>query len=131
MPAEPSSSQVQSHHGHRGQGNLTTFEPEKATYTIISRKHDPFDPFEKSAGIVMGGAQVERVDEVKLVGFLFDTKLTFSGMIDKLAKKARCRLGALRRLKPMLDQPNLKQMYIMFIRSITEYGSLVCMGAAK
>ena len=79
----------------------------------------------------MGGAQVERVDEVKLVGFLFDTKLTFSGMIDKLAKKARCKLGALRRLKPMLDQPNLKQMYIMFIRSIMEYGSLVYMGAAK
>ena len=79
----------------------------------------------------MDGAQVERVDEVKLVGFLFDTKLTFSSMIDKLAKKARCRLGALRRLKPVLDQANLMQMYIMFIRSIMEYGSLVYMGAAK
>ena len=67
---------------------------------------------------------------MKLVGFLFDTKLTFSSMIDKLAKKARCRLGALRRLKPMLDKPNLKQMYTMF-RSILECGSLVCMGAAK
>ena len=52
----------------------------------------------------MGCAPVERVDEVKLVGFLFDTKLTFSSMNDKLAKKARCRLGALRRLKPMLDK---------------------------
>ena len=114
-----------------GQGNLTTFEPDKTTYTIISRKRDPFDPFERSAGIMMGGAQVKRVDEVKLVGFLFDTKLTFSSMIDKLAKKARCRLGALRRLKPMLDKSNLKQMYTMFIRSILEYGSLVYMGAAK
>ena len=31
----------------------------------------------------------------------------------------------------MLDQPNLKLMYTMFIRSILEYGSLVYMGAAK
>ena len=75
---------------------------------------------------------MKRVDEVKLVGFTFDAKLTFSSMVDKLAKKARCRLGALRRrLKPMLDQGNMKQMYIMFIRSIMEYGSLVYMGAAK
>ena len=75
-----------------GQRKLTTFEPSKTTYTVISRRRNPFDPFERSTGIQMGGAQVKRVDEVKLVGFLFDAKLTF-------AKKARRRLGALRRLK--------------------------------
>ena len=59
-----------------GQGNLTTFEPEKTTYTIISRKRNLFDPFERSAGIIMGGAQVKQVDEPKLVGFTFDAKST-------------------------------------------------------
>lgn len=102
-----------------GQDNLTTFEPEKTTFTVVSRKRDPFDPFENSAGIRMGGLQVEQVSEVKLVGFLFDSKLTFSSMIDKLARKARTRVASLRRLKPMLDNENLK--LTMFVRSILEY----------
>ena len=78
----------------------------------------------------MGGLQVEQVSEVKLVGFLFDSKLTFSSMIDKLARKARTRVAALRRLKPMLDNENLKLMYTMSVRSILEYGSIVYMDAA-
>jgi len=70
-----------------GERNLTTFEPEKTTFTVISRRKDPFDPFEQSEGIQMDGQLVKRVGEVKLVGFLFDTKLTFGGMTDKLARK--------------------------------------------
>jgi hypothetical protein len=66
---------------------LTTFEPDKSAYTVISRKKKPFDPHEHSAGIKMGGFAVEQVSEVKLVGFLFDSKLTFAPMVDKLAKK--------------------------------------------
>ena len=114
-----------------GDKNRTTFEPEKTTFTIISRKKDPFDPFARSAGIVMEGQQVKRVDEVKLVGDLFDSKLTMSSMVGALAKKARSRVGALRRLKPMLDSSNLQLMYTMFVRSVMEYGNLVYMGAAK
>jgi hypothetical protein len=52
-------------------------------------------------------------------------------MNDKLAKKARVRLGAIRRLKPMLDSTNLETMYKMFVRSILEYDSVVYMGATK
>ena len=110
-----------------GQDNLTTFEPEKTTFTVMSRKPDPFDPFENSAGIRIGGSPVEQVSEVKLLGFLFDSKLTFSSMIDKLARRARTRVAALRRPKPMLDSENLKLMYTMLVRSILEYGSIVYM----
>ena len=114
-----------------GEKNHTTFEPEKTTFTIISRKKNPFDPFARSSGIVMEGQQVKRVEEVKLVGYLFDSKLTMGSMVNALAKKARSRVAALRRLKPMLDRDNLQLMYTMFIRSIMEYGNLVYMGAAK
>ena len=71
------------------------------------------------------GQQVKRVDEVKLVGYLFDSKLTMSSMVGALAKKARSRVGALRRLKPMLDSSNLQLMYTMFVRSVMEYDNLV------
>ena len=111
--------------------NLTTFEPEKTTCTIISNKKVPFDLCERSSGIKMGGVFVEQVDEVKLVGYLFDSKLKFGAMVDKLARKGPTRVAALRRLKPMLNSDNLKLMYTMFVRSILEYGSLACMGAAK
>ena len=74
---------------------------------------------------------MDRVDELKLVGYLFDSKLTFAGMVDKQARKARSRLAAVRRLKPMLDCSNIQLMYTMFVRSILEYGSVVYMGAAQ
>ena len=79
----------------------------------------------------MGGQAVTQLDEAKLVAYLFDSHLGFGKMVDKLARKARTRIAALRRLKPMLDSDNLKTMYTMFIRSILEYGSLVYMGAAQ
>ena len=58
-------------------------------------------------------------------------------MMDKIARKARTRIAALRRLKPMLDSSNLQMMHtmllliMMLIRSILEHGSLVYMGAAR
>ena len=52
-------------------------------------------------------------------------------MVDKLAKKARQRLGALSRVRHLLDKANLKMIYQMFIRSIMEYNSVSWMGAAK
>ena len=107
-----------------GNDNLTTFEPSKASFIVVSRKKDPFNPYERSAGIIMDGVQVERATEAKLVGFIFDEKLTFGTMVDKLARKARLRIAALRRLKPMLDSSNLRTMYVMFVRSILEYGNL-------
>ena len=74
--------------------------------------------------------EVEVVEVQKVVGYTLDSKLTWGPMINTLAKKARMRLAALVRLKPMLDNQNLKTMYTMFIRSIMEYGSIAWMGAA-
>ena len=66
---------------------------------------------------------------MRLAGFWFDSKLTFGGMIGRLAKKARSRVAALRRLKPMLNSENLKTMYTSFVRSVMEFGSLAYMSA--
>ena len=42
---------------------------------------------------MFGGIPVKRKPEVKLVGFLFDDRMTWFGMVAANAKKARWRLG--------------------------------------
>jgi hypothetical protein len=117
--------------------NKTTFEPEKNCMMVISNKRVPFDPtgivFDERRPDMIGvaGIPVKQVKSLKLVGFLFDCKLTWGPMIDAIAKKARIRLGALRRLRPLLNDSNMKTMYIMFVRSIMEYGSAQFQGAAE
>ncbi len=113
-----------------GEDNKTTFKPDKTFAVFYSNRGSR--RFEKArlADIVMQGYQVEFKNAIKITGFMFDDKLTWAPTIDMLASKARQRLGALNRLKPFLDSENLKTMYMMFVRSIMEYGGVLFMGAA-
>lgn len=74
---------------------------------------------------------MKQVDSVKIVGYTFDCKLSWSEMVALKAKKARSRVGALRRLTKFLDRENLKLMYTSFIRPILEYGNIVYCSAAQ
>jgi hypothetical protein len=105
-----------------------SFEPTKTHSMVISRKGSDavFDP----DGIRFMGAAIEPVTEMKLVGFIFDPKMTMQPMIDHVARKARVKLAAICRLKQHLDPSNLEQMYKAFVRSSIEYGNLVYMCAA-
>jgi hypothetical protein len=114
-----------------GVDNKTTFEPDKTAGVFYSRKRT--HRFDQSLleNIEMQGWRVEFKSEIKITGFIFDEKLSWSSMIDKLAAKARVRLGAVSRLKPFLDAENLKTIYQMFVRSMLEYGNVLFMGAAE
>ena len=79
---------------------------------------------------MFGGIPVKRKSAVKLVGFLFDEKMTWAGMIAGIAKKARQRIGMLTRLRPLLEDQNMETMYTTFIRPVLEYGSIQFMGTA-
>ena len=68
----------------------------------------------------MGGKQIKAVEEMELVGFVFDKRLRWGPMIDKVVKKARIRMAGLRRLRTALNDKNTKTIYLMFIRSILE-----------
>ena len=46
-----------------------------------------------------------------------------------LAKKARTRVDAIRRMSRSLDSKNMLTMYSAFVRPILEYGSTLFMGA--
>jgi len=110
-----------------GLDNKTTFEPEKMEAIVISQKRVPFD----ASGIMFDGEELSIVDDTTLVGLKIDKRMRWGPMVDKLAKKARQRIGALSRVRHLLDNSNLKTVYLMFIRSIMEYNSISWMGAAQ
>ena len=93
---------------------------------VISKKISPFD----ASGLRFGGEEVEMVDEMKLVGFVFDKKMTLEPMVKRSSKKGRAKVAALYRLKPYLDSQNIETMYKAFVRSSIEYGNLEYMVAA-
>jgi hypothetical protein len=110
-----------------GLDNKTTFEPEKMCVMVISQKKKPFDP----SGIYFNGEELSVHDDTTLVGLKIDKRMRWGPMIEKLASKARQRIGALSRVRHLLNSTNLKTMYLMFIRSIMEYNSISWMGAAQ
>ena len=75
---------------------------------------------------MFNGEELSIVDETTLVGLKIDKRMRWRPMVDKLAKKAR-----LTQRRHMLDNYNLKTVYLMFIRSIIEYNSISWMGAAQ
>ena len=109
-----------------GDDNNTTFEKSKMEMVIVSNKRLPFD----ASGICFDGFDIPCRSSIKLVGYTIDSKLRWGPMVDRLAKKARARIGALRRIAHHLDSSNMKIMYSSFIRSIMEFGSVAWMGAA-
>ena len=109
-----------------GADNHTTFEKTKTHMIVVSNKNaSAFDP----TGIVMGGHEVEQLEELKLMGYIFDEALSWGPTIGGLAKKVRTRTDAIRRMSRSLDSENMFTMYSAFVRPILEYGSMMHMGA--
>jgi hypothetical protein len=108
-----------------------TFESAKNTCMIVSRTHQDFSKTLEQHPIMMEGDVVRRVSEIKLVGFVFDEKLTWTKMISQLASRARSQLGALFRMRPVMNDANLATMYKAFVRSVMEFGNLEYMSAAS
>ena len=106
--------------------NYTTFEPTKTHYALISCKRSRrYVP----PPIMSEGVEIERKEQLKLVGYIFDEKMSWKHMIEQLAKKAKSRLGMLTRLRSLLDDRSMMLMYTSFIRPMLEYGSVCFMGA--
>ena len=75
------------------------------------------------------GKPIGRVKQMKLVGFIFDEKVTMKPMDDHVARKARKKLNAISRLKQHLDANNLEAMYKAFVQSSLKYGNLEYLSA--
>ena len=105
-----------------------TFAADKTQAMVISKKKKAsvFD----ISGLRFKDEEIETVSEMKLVGFVFDSKMTLEPMIKRASAKGRAKIAALYRLRPFLDSNNLATMYNAFVRSSLEYGNLHYMVAA-
>ena len=89
-----------------GDDNKTTFEPEKMSAMVVSQKLEPFN----ASGIIFNNEELSVVDETTLVGLVIDRRMRWGPMIKKLAVKARQRIGALSRVRHLLNSENLKMI---------------------
>ena len=85
----------------------------------------------------IGGSVLERASEVRDLGVILDTKLTFAAHINQTISKSNRALGVLiRSFKTGLPRQNfcnktLQSTYYANVRSILEYGCVIWGGAAK
>jgi hypothetical protein len=105
-----------------------TFEPTKTHAMLVSNTRDCCFP--SMSQLIFGGKHISFEEELTLVGFVFDKRLTWKPMVDKVASKARRALGAIRRIKKLLGPSALAVLYKAFVRSILEYGLLEYIAAA-
>ena len=64
---------------------------------------------------------INRTDMHKFLGVYIDEKLTFNDHISKICAKISRGIGMLRRLKPLVSQVVLKQLYYAFVYSHFSY----------
>ena len=85
----------------------------------------------------INNSSLQRVTEVRDLGIILDSKLTFSAHINSTVSKANRALGILRRSfqsglpREKFDRKALLTAYYANVRSILEYGTVVWSGAAK
>ena len=80
------------------------------------------------AKIIIDGSEVERVNEYKYLGVIFDNKLSFCKNVKEIIKKVNSRLYCLYKLRSFnVKNEILQTFYTSTIRSVFSYG-LVCWG---
>ena len=73
----------------------------------------------------IGNENLKICNEVRDLGILFDTKLSFNSHIQMITSKALKTLGYINRLSRELSVGSFKMLYCALMRSILEYGSVV------
>ena len=82
---------------------------------------------QRSSPVILDG--VESVDEVRILGVILDSKLSWRSHVNMIVKLACQRLYGLRILKPLISSKDLRSVYQSLIRSLFEYASpaFVCL----
>jgi hypothetical protein len=74
--------------------------------------------------ITMGGKQLERVENTKLLGIIFNNKLTWDDHVNYICTKVSKRIYFIRLLKRAgVSSNDILLVYFSIIRSVLEYGS--------
>ena len=101
--------------------NLMKLNESKSNYMIFSRSNTEF-----ATRLSLNQQTLERVEAVKLVGVWITTFLDWEKNTKELCKKAYARLTLITKLKYVgTTKEDLLDVYILYIRSILEYCSVV------
>ena len=74
---------------------------------------------------------IPEVSLIKVLGFLFDSTLTWQKHIDSVLCHGKQRLGQLYRYRSLLGSQGIATAYKSWIRSSLEYGAILYSGAAQ
>lgn len=106
---------------------LVTFNPDKTTYMIISRKLNKinYNP------LFMAGKQLKEVKSHKHLGVVLNNTMSWHDHAEYVCAKANKQVGLLRRVSRILPRQAKEIIYTSFIRPILEYSSVVFDGCPQ
>ena len=99
-----------------------TFAPEKTQAMLISRRQDVAN--REQLHIQMEGRRIHLQESVSILGVEFDSGLTFTSHVRKVAKNAAWKLSCVRRISHLLDSKGVVTLYNSQVRSLMEYSPL-------
>ena len=101
--------------------NLMKLNQAKCNYMVFSRSKSQF-----ATRLMIDDQAIERVSVSKLLGIWISDDMSWSRNTQEMCKKAYSRLGMLTKLKYVgVPTEDLLDIYILFIRSVTEYCAVV------
>ena len=100
------------------------FEPTKTHALLCTRKKPGMDQ------PTMDGKKIKFVSHLKLVGITIDSRLNWKKMACSVASKGRSMMGAMYKMQSLLKQSDMQKVYLSFIRSKMEFGSMEYIAAA-
>ena len=93
----------------------------KSNYMVFSRSGT-----EMATRLTLNGQTIDRIEETKLVGVWVTTWLDWQKNTREICKRAYARMTMLTKLKYVgVPTPDLLDIYILYIRSLLEYCSVV------
>ena len=102
-----------------------TFEPSKCKVMTIFRERIPTRP-----QFQFGSIPLAVMNELEILGFTIDSKLTWTKHVSNTTWSAGKKLGALRRVAIKLDRKGRAIVYKAKVQSVMEYTSLSWMSAS-
>ena len=101
--------------------NLMKLNEAKSNYIIFSRSKETF-----ATRLKVNDITLDRMSVIKLLGVWITEDMSWSRNTQEICKKAYSRLSMLTKLKYVgVSEEDLIDIYVLFIRSVTEYCAVV------
>ena len=101
----------------------------KTKYILVSRSRSYVPGY---GDVTLGGAELETVDSVRILGIALDSKFTFETQLPEVVSKTASRLGVVCRARKLFDCSRVvKSCFDVFVLSYLGYCASVWMSSAE